>query len=352
MPRMLTIDGQQISDEDDCFLIAEIGCNHMGDIENAKKIISRAKDAGASAVKLQKRDNPSLFTKEMFDSPYVNENSFGDTYGLHRQALEFERDEYIELQRYAEDVGITLFATPFDFKSVEFLADLNVPAFKTASGDITNTPMLKHIAQIGKPMIVSTGGASMEDVERAYDAIAPINPNFCILQCTSAYPALTEDMNLKVIETYRERFPDTVIGLSDHQNGIAMALVGYMLGARVIEKHFTLNRSWKGTDQPFSLESEGLRKLVRDLQRTKEAMGDGVKRQLPKEETPLYKLAKKLVAARNMSAGHVLTVDDVAIKSPNDGLPPYELDNVLGKTLLRPLEEYENISFAALTQDS
>jgi len=348
MPRSLTINGRQISDDSDCYLIAEIGCNHMGDVENAKKIISRAKEAGASAVKLQKRDNRALFTKEMFDSPYVNENSFGDTYGLHRQALEFERDDYAELQRYAEDLGVTLFATPFDFNSVDFLADLNVPAFKTASGDITNTPMLKHIAQIGKPMIVSTGGASMEDVERAHDAIAPINSNFCILQCTSAYPALPEDMNLKVIETYRGRFPDTVIGLSDHQNGIAMALVGYMLGARVIEKHFTLNRTWKGTDQPFSLETEGLRKLVRDLERTKEAMGDGVKRQLPKEEAPLYKMAKKLVAAHEIPAGHVLTRDDIAIKSPNDGLPPYELDKVLGKKLLRPLGEDENIAFADL----
>ena len=176
MARMLTINGRHISDDDECYLIAEIGCNHMGEVQNAKQMISRAKEAGADAVKLQKRNVAGLFTKEMYDSPYVNENSFGDTYGQHRQALEFERDDYIGLQRYAEEVGITLFATPFDFKSVDFLADLNMPAYKTASGDITNTPLLKYIAQLGKPMLVSTGGASMQDVERAYDTIAPINP--------------------------------------------------------------------------------------------------------------------------------------------------------------------------------
>ena len=139
-----------------------------------------------------------------------------------------------------------MFATPFDFSSVDFLADLEMPAYKTASGDITNIPLLKYIAEIGKPMLVSTGGATIDDVQRAYDAIMPINKRLCILQCTSSYPAEPEELNLRVIETYRQRFPDIVVGLSDHQNGIAMAIVAYMLGARVVEKHFTLNRAWKG----------------------------------------------------------------------------------------------------------
>jgi N-acetylneuraminate synthase/sialic acid synthase len=192
-------------------------------------------------------------------------------------------------------------------------------------------------------MILSTGGGTLSDVQRAYDTIMPINPQLCILQCTAAYPVEPEEMNLKVITTFRERFPEVVIGLSDHQNGIAMAVVAYALGARVIEKHFTINRAWKGTDHPFSLEPVGLRKLVRDLQRARCALGDGVKRRLPSEEKPLYKMGKKLVAARALPEGHVLSADDVAFRSPNDGLPPYELDSVLGLRLRQPLAEDDAI---------
>ena len=155
-------------------------------------------------------------------------------------------------------------------------------------------------------------------------------------------------MNLKVIQTYKEAFPDCVIGLSDHQNGIAMALVGYVLGARVIEKHFTLNRAWRGTDQPFSLEPGGLRRLVRDLQRAKVGFGDGVKRKMDSEVTPMKKLGKKIVAARNIPAGHVMTEADFAFKVPNDGLPPYHMDSMIGKVTTKALDEDENVTFEVL----
>ena len=348
MQSNLTIGPDRIRDDSECYVIAEIGCNHMGDVEKAKDMFSRAKECGANAVKMQKRDMGALFTSEMYRMPYINANSFGATYGSHREALEFGRDEYVELQRYAESLSITMFATPFDFPSADFLEDLGMPAYKTASADITNTPFLKYVAGFGKPMLVSTGGAAMEDVERAYDAVTPINSQVCLLQCTSSYPVEPEDMNLRVIETYRARFPGTVIGLSDHQNGIAMALVGYMLGARVIEKHFTINRGWKGTDQPFSLEPIGLQKLVRDLRRARVALGDGVKRPYPSEEYALYKLGKKLVAARDLPMGHVLTAEDIAIKSPNDGLPPYERDNIVGRATLTAFKADQNLSWETL----
>jgi len=341
--RELMIDRTYISDVSDCYIIAEIGQNHQGDLNKAKEMFHVAKECGVQAVKLQKRDNRSLFTRAMYDLPYQHENSFGSTYGAHREALEFGRDEYVALKRYAAELNLTMFATAFDFRSADFLAELAMPAYKMASGDLKNTPLLKYVAQLGKPMLVSTGGSTLEDVQRAYDTIMPINSQLCILQCTGAYPAEPEDMNLRMIETFRERFPDVVIGLSDHQNGISMALVGYILGARVIEKHFTLNHAWRGTDHAFSLEPIGMRKLVRDLRRARIALGDGVKRVLPCEERPLFKMGKKLVAARDLPAGHVLTREDIAIKSPNDGLPPYELDKVIGRTVLRFLAEDENI---------
>jgi N-acetylneuraminate synthase/sialic acid synthase len=286
----------------------------------------------------------------MYEKPYDNENSFGATYGEHREALEFGRDEYLELQHYARELGITFFATAFDIPSADFLADLDMPAYKVASGDLRNIPLLQHVASFGKPVLVSTGGATMGDVERAYATVMAINPRLGILQCTAGYPAAFEELDLRVITSYRERFPDAVVGLSGHDNGIAMGPVAYVLGARVVEKHFTFNRAAKGTDHSFSLEPVGLRKLVRDLQRVRSALGDGVKKVYPSEQGPILKMSKKLVAARDLPTGHVLKPEDVALKSPGDGLPPHMLDVVVGRTLLRPLKADDTIQLAALGQ--
>jgi sialic acid synthase len=344
--RNLRIDGVDIHDGSDCYVIAEIGHNHQGDVEVAKKLIGVARELGADAVKLQKRSNRTLYTREFYNQPYENELSFGRTYGEHREALELDADEYRELQRHAREVGVTLFATAFDFESADLLAELDVPAFKFASGDLRNTPLQRHVAGFGKPMFLSTGGGTMDDIERAVDTILPINDQLCVLQCTAAYPASAEDLNLNVITTLRERFPELVIGLSDHQNGFAMAVVAYMLGARVIEKHFTLDHALKGRDHAFSLMPDGMRRLVRDLHRVPVALGDGVKRPLPIEAEPLEKMGKKLVAARELELGHVLTAEDVAIKSPADGgLPPYELDRLVGRRLRRPVASEDFITF-------
>jgi N-acetylneuraminate synthase/sialic acid synthase len=348
MQRHLMIGDQRIDDESDCYVIAEIGHNHQGSVDKAKQLFRQAKECGVNAVKLQKRDNRTLYTKAMLSKPYENENSFGATYGAHREALEFGRAEYLELQRYAAELGIALFATAFDMRSADFLAELGMPVFKLASGDLTNLPLLRHLARFQRPMLLSTGGGTMADVQRAYDAIMPINPRLCLLQCTAIYPVEPEEMNLRVIGALRERFPDVVVGLSDHFNGIAMSVAAYVLGARVIEKHFTLNHTWKGTDHAFSLEPLGMRKMVRDLRRVRVALGDGVKRIYPNEAAPLLKMSKKLVAARDLPAGRVLTIEDVALKSPGDGLPPYELERVIGKVTLRALREDENLAFADL----
>jgi N-acetylneuraminate synthase/sialic acid synthase len=345
MSRELTIGATRVHDDGDCYVIAEIGHNHQGSLDKAKEMFRAAKDCGVDAVKLQKRSNRTLYTRVMYDSPYDNENSFGSTYGEHREALEFGWDAYVELKRYAGEIGVGFFATAFDFESADFLEKLAMPAYKIASGDLNNLPLIAHVARFGKPVVVSTGGGAIDDVQRVYDAIMPINPQLCLLQCTASYPAEPEDMNLRVITTFRELYPDVVVGLSDHQNGIAMADVAYILGARVIEKHFTLNRAWKGTDHAYSLEAAGMRKLVRDLRRVRVALGTGMKQPLAIEKKPLYKMGKKLVAARCLAEAHVLTPDDVAIKSPSDGLAPYHLHEVIGKRLRRGLLEDDAILF-------
>jgi len=352
MTRQLIIADRLINDDSDAYVIAEIGHNHQGSLQTARELFQAAARCGVAAAKLQKRDNRGLFTRAAYDRPYDNENSFGATYGEHREALEFGKTEYTELQSESERLGMTFFSTAFDIKSADFLAELNSPAYKIASGDLKNTPLLKHVAKLGKPMIVSTGGGTIEDVQRAYDAIMPINPRLCLLQCTCGYPAEFAELDLRVIATYREKFPDVVIGYSGHDNGIAMPLAAYMLGARVIEKHFTLNRAMKGTDHRFSLEPVGMQKMIRDLQRARLALGDGRKKVYASEASPVLKMGKKLVAARDLRAGHVLTAADIAMKSPADGLAPFYLDEVIGQTLTRDLKMDDALTLEMLGQSA
>lgn len=344
MSKQISI-GKHTIDRDgpECFIVAEIGHNHQGDLEICKQMFQAAKYAGATAVKLQKRDNRSLYTKKFYNSAYNSESAYGSTYGAHREALEFGESEYRELKQHANALDLVFFATAFDFKSVEFIEKVDLPCYKVASGDLTNIPLLKVIAETGKPMLVSSGAGTLEDVHRAYEAVIPVNSRLAVLHCTAEYPSDYQDMNLNVVRTYLKEFPNAVVGLSDHDNGIAMSLVAYVLGARVIEKHFTLNRSWKGTDQAFSLEPEGLRKLVRDVRRTAVAMGDGVKRIYQKEQNARLKMGKKIVAARDLPVGHVAGPGDFAFKSPGDGLPPYLVVNFYGKRLKMALAQDEEL---------
>jgi len=330
MSRELKLGQHVVNDKNPTYVIAEVGHNHQGKLETAKEMFRQAQSCGVSAVKLQKRDNRTLFTKAAFDKPYENENSFGATYGEHREALEFGREEYAELKGYAAELGLDFFATAFDIRSADFLEALGMPAYKIASADLRNLPLLRHVAAFGKPVVVSTGGGTMEDVECAYDTVMAINTQLCIMQCTCGYPVEFDELNLRAIETFRQRFPDIVVGYSGHDNGIAIPVVSYVLGARVIEKHFTLNRAMKGTDNVFSLEPVGMRKMTRDLERARLSLGDGKKVVFPSEEGPVLKMGKKLVAARDLQAGHTLSSDDIAVKSPGDGLAPVEIDRVLG----------------------
>ncbi len=349
--REINFNGQIINDDSETYVIAEIGHNHQGSLDQCKRLFRRAKDCGADAVKLQKRDNKALFSTKQYNSLYDNPNSYGATYGEHREFLEFGRDEHLELKEYADNLEITFFSTPFDFNSADFLEEMDLPLYKIASGDLKNIPLIKHVASFGKPVIVSTGGGTVEDVLRVYDEIMPINSQLAILQCTSAYPARPEQLNLRVIEEYRKMFPEVVVGYSGHDNGVAMPLVAFMLGARIVEKHFTLDRTLKGTDHAFSLSPSGLEHMVRDLHRARMALGISEKRVDEAERTPLVKMGKKLVAARAMPEGHILAAEDIAIKSPGDGLAPYEMENILGKKLARPVKDEEDIVFEMLVDN-
>ena len=203
--RTLDLMGRLISDDHPAFVIAEIGHNHQGDLQKCKDMFLAAKYSGADAVKLQKRDNKTLFTKAAYNESYNSENAYKPTYGEHREYLEFGKEEYLELKRFAKEIGILFFSTAFDIPSADFLEEeIDLPFYKIASADITNTSLLRHVASFGKPMIMSTGGAEMEDVKRAYETVMPINSQIAILQCTASYPCKVEDLNLRVIETFSQ----------------------------------------------------------------------------------------------------------------------------------------------------
>ena len=340
MKRELTIENLTIDDDSDCFVIAEIGHNHMGSLETCRELFRVAKECGVDAVKLQKRDNKTLYTKSLYNQVYDNPNSYGATYGQHREALEFGSAEYKELKDCAKELGLTFFSTAFDMPSADFLAAIDMPVYKIASGDLCNTPLLRHVARLGKPMILSTGGGSIDDIRRAVETVASFHNKLAILQCTAAYPCEYDELNLRVIETLRVEFPGLVIGLSDHERGISMSVAAYVLGARIVEKHFTLARTNRGTDHAFSLEPIGLKRTIRDLRRIRVSLGDGVKRTYPSEIKPLQKMMKSLYAKHDLKAGTVLGEDHIAFKSPGGaGFAPYRINEVLGRRVKIDLAE-------------
>ena len=289
--------------KDKPFVIAEIGHNHKGSVNIAKKLFLSAKYCGADAVKLQKRDNKFLYTDKFYNEPYNSENSYGKTYGKHRDYLEFNEKEYLELIKYAKKIGIEFLCTPFDFNSIKFLQKIKIKAFKIASADLINIPLITEIAKTQKPIFLSTGGGNFEDIDRAVKCISKINKKLAILHCTASYPVNLEDMNLNVIKKLKKKYSNYIIGLSDHENGIDAAPLAYMLGARIFEKHFTLDRSWKGTDHAFSLEPIGLSKLVRNLKRIPIILGRSNKKLLASEKKPLFKMHKSIVASVDLKKG-------------------------------------------------
>ncbi len=329
--------------KDKPFVIAEIGSNHQGCLEKCKELFLSAKNAGVDAVKLQKRDNKTLFTSKMFNQPYNSENSFGRTYGEHREYLEFNKIQHLKLKQYANDLGLIFFSTPFDVNSAIFLhKEIDIPLFKIASADITNKQLIECVASFGKPIIISTGGATKKDVVRVYNLLRKKKNDFAIMHCTSSYPTETKDVNLNIIKDMKKSFKNCIIGYSSHHNGISTELIAYTLGARIFEKHFTLNRSWKGTDQSFSLEFSGMSKLVRDLNRIDEALGSSKKKFLKSENQAIFKLSKSLYTSRELIKGEKLTYEDIEVRCPGGGLNSFDIEKIVGKKIKKNLK-YEHL---------
>lgn len=330
----IQLGSKQVGDNEPVYVIAEIGINHQGEVEIAKSLIDEAASAGANAVKFQKRSIRRILTQEGLDMPYENRNSFGKTYGEHKRALELSEADYKELFAYSSELGVDFIASGWDEESIDFLDELGVPFYKMASADLTNIPLLTHTAQKGKPMILSTGMADMDMVQTAVKAIEPFEVPLAILQCTSTYPSVFEEINLGVIATFKRDFPEAVIGYSGHELGIAITEAAVALGAKIIERHFTLDRTMKGGDHAASLEPGGFGKLVRDVRHIESAMGGGEKKVQASEAPVFKKLAKSVVSATAIQAGDVITRDMLTTKGPGTGISPTRLEELVGKKAL------------------
>ena len=264
------------------FVIAEIGNNHNGDIKNAFELIKIASDIGVDAVKFQVKNIEKSFSKDLLDSPYINENSFGNTYREHKQALEFSKEELVNLYEFSKKIGIICFSTPFDIDSVNLLESIGNPLYKISSFHVTDLPLIETIAKTNKPVIMSTGMSSLEEIDKAVELFRNYNDQLALLQCTSCYPTNDEDVNLNVIPSLKNRY-DCPIGYSGHERGIAICTSAVALGACIIERHFTTDRTLKGPDHASSIEPIGMRDIVTRSKKIFTALGSSNKTVLESE---------------------------------------------------------------------
>ena len=329
----MTLNTSQTGNSTHCFIIAEAGVNHNGDMTLAYKLIDAAKAAGADAVKFQCFDPATLTSTQ---APLANYQQSGTQQNTQQKMLEelaLTHEQFRDLQQYANKVGILFLCSPFDETAATFLAnDLSIDCLKIASGELTNIPFLKHVATLGKPVIISTGMATQAEVEQAVAAF-PQGFDLSILHCVSAYPAPASATNLKAITTLQQHFPSNSIGFSDHSMGWHITVAAVALGATIIEKHLTLDTTMTGPDHAASLNPTDFKTLVDAVRAVSESLGDGIKQPAPIEQDCINVARKSLIAAQDLPAGHIITAEDIVIKRPGTGISPAQLEVTIGKRL-------------------
>jgi N-acetylneuraminate synthase/N,N'-diacetyllegionaminate synthase len=315
------------------FVIAEAGVNHNGELDLAFKLIDAAAAAGADAVKFQTFIASEVITAEAAKAEYQKTTTGEQESQLEMvKRLELSFGDFRKLKMYCDDQGITFLSTPFDLKSVDFLAGLGVVALKISSGDLTNDPLLRHVAAQKRPVILSTGMSDMDEVREALAVInAAGNNDVILLQCVTNYPAAAEDINLRAMLSMQSAF-DVNVGYSDHTLGIEIPLAAVALGACVIEKHFTLDKNFAGPDHRASLEPHEFKAMVEGIRNVEASLGDGRKVPAASEASNAAVARRSIVASRDISAGTVITPAEITFKRPGTGLPPRMADQVVGKT--------------------
>jgi N-acetylneuraminate synthase/N,N'-diacetyllegionaminate synthase len=344
--------GDWSSKSDSVYFIAEAGVNHNGDIEMAKSLVDAATEADADAVKFQTFSADRLVTRDVEKSDYQVETSGEETQYEMLKRYEMNREAHERLQSYCDDNGITFLSTPFDIESADMLADLGVPAFKLGSSELDNYPLLEHVAEFGKPMIVSTGMGTMDEVLSARDVIRSVDasPDLVFLHCTSAYPCDIEDVNLRAMESMDKELTEPV-GYSDHTTRPDVPAFAVAAGACIVEKHFTMDRTLPGPDHDASLEPDELANAVELTQVAARARGSPVKAPTDTEAKNKPVTRKSLHATVDLSAGTRIDAGHLDILRPTDGLSPRHFDVLIGAETTRELSAGEPITASDVTVD-
>jgi len=332
LPNRIKVGNKYIGAGEPAFFIAEIGNNHNGNYYLAKKTIEEAVKSGADAVKFQKRFIDEVFAKELQDRPQTKDQIFGKTYGEYRKALELSFEDFVNLKKFSAELGTIFFATPFDKKSADFLEEVGVDLYKIASFDATNLPLLDYVAQRGKPIILSTGMTSLEELDEAVETILQYNNQLMILHCVSVYPTVDKSLNLATIPFLKERYAPLPVGYSGHEKDYSPTLAAVALGAKCVERHITLDKKLPGPDHALvSIDPEEFKKMVDKARRIEMALGKPGKYLFEEEMATRNKHSKSLVTRMAIPAGTMVTAEMLTCKSPGYGLKPRMLPEVIGK---------------------
>jgi sialic acid synthase len=331
--------------KDTPYIIAEVGQNHQGSLENAIEFIEIFSRQGANAIKFQTRDNKALFSKEAYEKPYNSENAFAESYGAHRELLELNIEWLPILKEECKKNNVDFMSTPFDESSLEILDNLDIDILKIASFDLGNLPFIDKIGATKRPVVLSVGGGQSHHIDASVEALLNHHSDIAVLHCVSEYPCEYDRLGLSNIENLIEKYPECTIGSSDHFNGILSGPIAYMKGARVFEKHVTLNRAWKGTDHSFALEPNGFNHFTRDLNRTPKMMNVKPKEELGSEFV-FQKLGKSIVAYEDISEGQELSLDNLSgVIFSDQYIPVRESHKLIGEKINKPIRKGEPISY-------
>jgi len=333
---------------DRVYIIAEAGVNHNGDLILARKLIDVASEAGADAVKFQSFKADKTISKDSKKADYQEKTTAQEEtqYEMIKR-LELSYEDHVELINHANQRNIKFLSTPFDPDSLELLTSLGMDTIKIASGEITNYPLLSKIGMLNQRVIISTGMARLGEIEAALDFLelsGTEKDNISVLHCNTEYPTPMIDVNLNAMITIRDAF-NVRVGYSDHTLGIEVPIAAVAMGAKIIEKHFTLDREMEGPDHKASLEPEELKRMVTAIRNIEAALGDGIKQPSFSEQKNIEKVRKSIFINKNLLQDHVLGIDDISIKRPGDGISPVYFRSILGKKLIKDLKQDHKLSW-------
>ena len=330
------------SNSNKTYIIAEAADQHFGSVENAFLLIEGAKNAGADCIKFQHH----LPDEEMLPDVPMSDNFDQPLYEFLKENA-FTIEQHKEVKDYCDEVGIQYLCTPFSLKAAEELLTLNVEFFKIGSGDMTDTPTISAIADMGLPMIVSTGMSTFEEIDRTYELLSSKNIQFALMNCTSEYPPIYEDINLKVITEMQDRYPNAAIGHSDHTGDLVTSYGAVTLGARLIEKHIILDKNISAPDQKVSIDLDELKQLVKNIRNLEKSLGNEKKVNL-KENSIREWAFRSIISLRKINSGEEITQDMIWSKRPGTGIPSHKMDEVIGKIAVKDIENNTLINWEDL----